>query len=59
MTISEILDKHSDLDYDKIILDYEGEIDEFEDRWEMDEILMDEEAKGKLDKNGNLIITVK
>ena len=58
MTIDRILDKYDELDYDVIVLDYDGNIEEFRSRWDMDDSLMEEEARAKLKKR-ELIITVR
>lgn len=57
MTISEILNKHNDSELEKIVLDYAGDVAEFECMNDVPEEIQDEEAKATL-KNGVLKITV-
>lgn len=57
MTIEAILRAY-DGKYDKIKLDYEGQIEEFESEWDLDDSLYEEEARGKL-KRRTLEITVR
>ena len=54
-TIEEILMKYNESEYDKIILDYEGDIEEFESQWDMDKSLLYEEATYKLH---NRVLTI-
>jgi len=58
MTIEQILNKYSECDYDKITLDYEGDIEVFNSEYDLDDCLMDEEATAKIFKR-NLIIKVR
>jgi hypothetical protein len=57
MTIEDLINKYDEDDYDSIVLDYEGDIEEFECKWDMDDCLFDEEATGKI-VNRKLIIKV-
>lgn len=57
MTIYEILNKYNDAELEKIVLDYAGDISEFESLHDVPEEIQDEEAKATL-KNGVLKITV-
>lgn len=57
MTISEILNKHNDAELEKIVLDYAGDVSEFESLHDVPEEIQDEEARSSL-KNGVLKITV-
>lgn len=59
-TIEEILMKYNESDYDKIVLDYEGDIEEFEHQWDLQEagVPMDEDATYKL-RNRVLTLTVR
>lgn len=57
MTIYDILRKYNDSELEKIVLDYAGDISEFESLHDVPEEIQDEEAKATL-KNGVLKITV-
>ena len=57
MTIEQIL-RNYDGKYDKIKLDYEGQVEEFESEWDLDDSLYEEEARAKLRKK-TLEITVR
>lgn len=57
MTIYDILRKYNDSELEKIVLDYAGDISEFESLYDVPEEIQDEEARSTL-KNGTLKITV-
>lgn len=57
MTIYDILRKYNDSELEKIVLNYEGDISEYESLHDVPKEIQDEEARSTL-KNGVLKITV-
>lgn len=57
MIIYEILRKYNDSELEKIVLNYDGDVAEFESLHDVPEEIQDEEARSTL-KNGVLKITV-
>lgn len=58
MTIYQIINKYNDSEVEKVVLDYEGDIEEFGSIFDIPHEIQDEEAKSSF-KNGILEIIVR